>query len=79
MKEPLNLTKEKQLRSSEDLADTGGEASGRGDALMVRSVEKAFRVLGAFNSDQSTLSLSPLVSLSDPDLSAAQRLTPTRL
>ncbi len=77
MKEPLNLTKEKQLRSSEDLADIGGEASGRGDALMVRSVEKAFRVLGAFNSDQSTLSLSQIVSLTDLDMSAAQRFTHT--
>ncbi|MDT4854360.1 hypothetical protein FQZ97_886610 [compost metagenome] len=52
MKEPVDLTKEKQPKSPEDSADLSGENSGRGDALMVRSVEKAFRVLGAFNSDQ---------------------------
>ena len=77
MKEPVDLTKEKQPKSPEDSADLSGENSGRGDALMVRSVEKAFRVLGAFNSDQSTLSLSQIVSLTDLDMSAAQRFTHT--
>ncbi|WP_235901935.1 IclR family transcriptional regulator [Ochrobactrum quorumnocens] len=77
MKEPVDLTKEKQSKSPEDSADVSGENSGRGDALMVRSVEKAFRVLGAFNSDQSTLSLSQIVSLTDLDMSAAQRFTHT--
>jgi len=77
MKEPVNSTKEKQEKMLHGSTDTLSESFTRGDSLMVRSVEKAFRVLAAFNSDQSTLSLSQIVSLTDLDMSAAQRFTHT--
>lgn len=71
------MTKEKQLNPSDRSADSGSDTGSRGDSLMVRSVEKAFRVLDAFNSDQPTLSLSQIVTLTELDMSAAQRFTHT--
>ena len=53
---------------------------GKGDkssALMVNSVEKAFRVLSAFGRQHQTLNLSQVASETGMDLSAAQRFTHT--
>jgi DNA-binding IclR family transcriptional regulator len=47
------------------------------DPLMVRSVEKAFRVLNAFDAAQPTLSLTQLAAAVDLDKSAAQRFAHT--
>jgi IclR family pca regulon transcriptional regulator len=47
------------------------------DALMVRSVEKAFRVLEAFDPKHATMSLSQVASVAKLDKSAAQRFTHT--
>lgn len=47
------------------------------NALMVNSVEKAFRVLSAFGRQHQTLNLSQVASETGMDLSAAQRFTHT--
>ncbi len=47
------------------------------DALMVNSVEKAFRVLSAFGRQHQTLNLSQVASETGMDVSAAQRFTHT--
>jgi IclR family pca regulon transcriptional regulator len=47
------------------------------DALMVNSVEKAFRVLSAFGRQNQTLNLSQVASETGMDLSSAQRFTHT--
>lgn len=55
----------------------GGEAVRKDDALMVNSVEKAFRVLSAFGRQHQTLNLSQVASETGMDVSAAQRFTHT--
>jgi DNA-binding IclR family transcriptional regulator len=47
------------------------------DALMVRSVEKAFRVLEVFGGRQQSLNLSQVAEATGMDVSAAQRFTHT--
>jgi DNA-binding IclR family transcriptional regulator len=54
--------------------DQGGR---KDDALMVNSVEKAFRVLSAFGRQHPTLNLSQVASETGMDVSAAQRFTHT--
>ena len=49
----------------------------RADPLFVQSVEKAFRVLTAFNARHPTLSLSQLAAATSLDKSAAQRFAHT--
>ena len=57
---------------------TAGVAShGHRDALYVRSVEKGFRVLAAFGSGRSTLSLAQIAAEAKLDKSATQRFTHT--
>ncbi|MEQ9248745.1 MAG: IclR family transcriptional regulator C-terminal domain-containing protein [Nitratireductor sp.] len=56
---------------------TSREKTSKTDPLMVRSVEKAFRVLSAFNAERSTMSLSQIAAETDLDMSAAQRFTHT--
>ncbi len=52
-------------------------SSRKDDALMVNSVEKAFRVLSAFGRQHQTLNLSQVASETGMDVSAAQRFTHT--
>jgi IclR family pca regulon transcriptional regulator len=47
------------------------------DSLMVRSVEKAMRVLTAFGAGQPTLSIAEVAAIAGLDKSGAQRLTHT--
>ncbi len=51
--------------------------NGRGDPLFVQSVEKALRVLTAFNARRPTLSLSQLAKATGLEKSAAQRFAHT--
>lgn len=53
------------------------ETSGVNSTLFVNSVEKAMRVLTAFDDKRTRLSLSQIASLTDLDLSATQRFTHT--
>ncbi len=53
------------------------EKKPKNDPLMVRSVEKAFRVLSAFDADRPAMSLSQIASVTELDMSAAQRFTHT--
>ncbi len=53
------------------------QAGRKDDALMVNSVEKAFRVLSAFGRQHQTLNLSQVASETGMDVSAAQRFTHT--
>jgi DNA-binding IclR family transcriptional regulator len=53
------------------------QAPRKEDALMVNSVEKAFRVLSAFGRQHQTLNLSQVASETGMDVSAAQRFTHT--
>ncbi|MFJ5368342.1 IclR family transcriptional regulator [Bosea sp. CER48] len=53
------------------------QAPRKDDALMVNSVEKAFRVLSAFGRQHQTLNLSQVASETGMDVSAAQRFTHT--
>lgn len=55
----------------------GERSSRKDDALMVNSVEKAFRVLSAFGRQHQTLNLSQVASETGMDVSAAQRFTHT--
>lgn len=55
----------------------GDEAVRKDDALMVNSVEKAFRVLSAFGRQHQTLNLSQVAAETGMDVSAAQRFTHT--
>jgi len=56
---------------------TSKEKAPKSDPLMVRSVEKAFRVLSVFGAEHATMSLSQIVAETDLDMSAAQRFTHT--
>ena len=58
------------------MADEPDE-TGKRDPLMVASVEKAFRVLGAFGKDSPTLGLTQIAEITGLDKSAAQRFTHT--
>lgn len=53
------------------------EAPGTSSTLFVNSVEKAMRVLTAFDDKRTRLSLSQIASLTELDLSATQRFTHT--
>ncbi len=53
------------------------EAPARGDPLMVRSVEKAFRVLNAFEPGRDSMSLTQIAAATALDKSGAQRFTHT--
>ena len=53
------------------------EKTSKPDPLMVRSVEKAFRVLSVFGAEHSTMNLSQIAAETDLDMSAAQRFTHT--
>jgi len=54
-------------------------AAGTDSTLFVNSVDKAFRVLSAFQPNRRRLSLSQIASYTDLDMSAAQRFTYTLL
>jgi IclR family transcriptional regulator, pca regulon regulatory protein len=58
-------------------ARTDSSARGERDPLLVQSVEKAFRVLRAFDGTRQYLSLSEIAEETGLDLSAAQRFTHT--
>lgn len=60
---------------SQSAAKADIEPPGATSTLFVNSVEKAMRVLTAFDDKHSRLSLSQIASLTDLDLSAAQRFT----
>lgn len=57
--------------------DPSSKRSRASDPLMVMSVEKAFRVLSAFESQSSSMSLSQIAAATEMDVSAAQRFTHT--
>lgn len=72
--------------SAPDRADPAGQSSGdaaekdatrSADPLMVLSVEKAFRVLHAFDATRPTMSLTQVAQVVGMDKSAAQRFTYT--
>jgi len=58
-------------------AEPADQPGRKDDALMVNSVEKAFRVLSAFGRQHQTLNLSQVASETGMDVSAAQRFTHT--
>lgn len=58
-------------------AAKNGEEGGRQDALLVRSLEKGFRVLAAFDAGRPSMSLTQLAAAAGLDKSAAQRFTYT--
>lgn len=58
-------------------AETGPVVPAVRDGLMVQSVEKAFRVLTAFDGAERSMSLSEVALKADLDLSAAQRFVHT--
>jgi DNA-binding IclR family transcriptional regulator len=64
-------------RISTDGLPTAEQAEDRDDPLYVQSVEKAFRVLDAFNSTHPTMSLSELARATGMPKSAAQRFAHT--
>lgn len=65
------MTKRESRRTA--LSETGTSS----DPLMVMSVEKAFRVLSAFDASHQTLSLTQLAAIVGLDKSAVQRFTHT--
>ncbi|MGY6249530.1 IclR family transcriptional regulator [Bosea thiooxidans] len=67
-------TRQNDRKSAAPPADRPGR---KDDALMVNSVEKAFRVLSAFGRRHQTLNLSQVASETGMDVSAAQRFTHT--
>ena len=64
-------------RSRRRAAPEEAQPARKEDALMVNSVEKAFRVLSAFGRQHQTLSLSQVASETGMDISSAQRFTHT--
>lgn len=58
-------------------AEIAGSESRAGDPLMVMSVDKAFRVLHAFDSSRPSMSLTQVAAAVGMDKSAAQRFTYT--
>ncbi|MGX5733229.1 IclR family transcriptional regulator [Bosea thiooxidans] len=72
------MTMSESRQSGRRSAAPPAEKPGRkDDALMVNSVEKAFRVLSAFGRQHQTLNLSQVASETGMDVSAAQRFTHT--
>lgn len=72
------MTMPEEKQTSRKRAAAPAEQAGRkDDALMVNSVEKAFRVLSAFGRQHQTLNLSQVASETGMDVSAAQRFTHT--
>lgn len=72
------MTMPESRQSGRSSAAPPAERPGRkDDALMVNSVEKAFRVLSAFGRQHQTLNLSQVASETGMDVSAAQRFTHT--
>ena len=72
------MTMSESRQSGRKTVAPAAERPGRkDDALMVNSVEKAFRVLSAFGRQHQTLSLSQVASETGMDVSAAQRFTHT--
>jgi IclR family pca regulon transcriptional regulator len=61
------------------VVDAPAVTAGTDSSLFVNSVGKAFRVLSAFQTNRSRLSLSQIASLAGLDMSAAQRFTYTLL
>jgi DNA-binding IclR family transcriptional regulator len=57
--------------------EMGAEREEKHDPLMVQSVEKAFRILNAFQEYQGSMSLTEIARVSRLDKSAAQRFTHT--
>lgn len=57
--------------------DAGTPPPRQNDPLMVQSVEKAFRILNAFQEYQGSMSLTEIARASNLDKSAAQRFTHT--
>ena len=72
----MTMPEERQT-SRKRAAAPAEPAARRDDALMVNSVEKAFRVLSAFGRQHQTLNLSQVASETGMDVSAAQRFTHT--
>jgi DNA-binding IclR family transcriptional regulator len=72
----MTITEPRETRRKRASAPAD-QAGRKDDALMVNSVEKAFRVLSAFGREHQTLSLSQVASETGMDLSAAQRFTHT--
>jgi IclR family pca regulon transcriptional regulator len=70
-------TPEPRRNGRKRAAAAGEEAVRKDDALMVNSVEKAFRVLSAFGRQHQTLNLSQVASETGMDVSGAQRFTHT--
>lgn len=68
---------EARQTSRKRAAEPADQAGRKDDALMVNSVEKAFRVLSAFGRQHQTLNLSQVASETGMDVSAAQRFTHT--
>lgn len=68
---------EARQNSRKRAAASADQAGRKDDALMVNSVEKAFRVLSAFGRQHQTLNLSQVASETGMDVSAAQRFTHT--
>jgi len=64
-------------KTGDSTASLEGASTGGRDPLLVQSVEKAFRVLQAFDGTRKSLSLSQLVETTGLDMSAAQRFTHT--
>lgn len=64
--------KTRKSNENGDMPDSGAR-----DPLLVQSVEKAFRVLHAFDGSRPDLSLSQIAELTGLDMSAAQRFTYT--
>jgi IclR family pca regulon transcriptional regulator len=65
------------LLPSASAAKPSSGSSGTNSTLFVNSVEKAMRVLTAFDDKRTRLSLSQIANLTDLDLSATQRFTHT--
>ena len=61
------------------VVDATPSATGADSTLFVNSVDKAFRVLSAFQANRRRLSLSQIATFAELDMSAAQRFTYTLL
>lgn len=72
----MTIPEERQA-SRKRAAAPADQTPRKDDALMVNSVEKAFRVLSAFGRQHQTLNLSQVASETGMDVSAAQRFTHT--
>ncbi|MBG7622121.1 helix-turn-helix domain-containing protein [Herbaspirillum sp. AP02] len=66
-----------RMATKKDTARTGNELTGADSPLYVNSVEKAMKVLMAFDGQQRQLSLTQIAALTGFDLSTTQRFTYT--